>query len=249
MVKLVVILVSMASTVRNINHEVILRRYEPTGDMAQTNHDNWLGGDDLGTRPRISRLSGDITNVLVTHRAAGTLPSELGILSKVTHLNTYLNANAVTGRLPAQVGELAALTSVKLDADSFDGSLPTRLSLLNVAIQNDLLLTGDCLEGATPTQRTSVPACCLPPSLPPVPMALGQVPLLSLLPWRFARRWLSEVMSLAAFGVLNRGCASRCFDNTPPSTSTPAETDPPLHPPSPPRARAGAGPCPSSSCP
>ncbi|CAN7026714.1 unnamed protein product [Brassica rapa subsp. trilocularis] len=73
----------------------------------------------------------------------GSLPSSLGFLSSLRHLN--LRSNRLHGSLPTQLFELQGLQSLVLYGNSFDGSVPDeigRLKLLQTLDLSENLFTG-----------------------------------------------------------------------------------------------------------
>lgn len=53
----------------------------------------------------------------------GSLPSEIGLLTSLLHLN--LSGNAITGAIPTQIGQLTKLTNLDLSFNRFTGDFPT----------------------------------------------------------------------------------------------------------------------------
>ena len=64
-----------------------------------------------------------VTEISLYNGMSGTLPSELGSLSKLQYLN--LNANALSGALPSELGSLSNLQSIYLGGNDLNGTLPT----------------------------------------------------------------------------------------------------------------------------
>ena len=62
----------------------------------------------------------------------GTLPTQIGLLSRLTSLNLYYNS--FSGSLPTEIGQLSRLVLFDLRRNAFTSALPTELSrLISVA--------------------------------------------------------------------------------------------------------------------
>jgi len=75
---------------------------------------------------------------------AGTIPSELGLLSDHMRL-LFFNSNELTGSLPTELGNLKALEKINLQYNQLSGSLPTEigeLKALTIAAMGNNQLTG-----------------------------------------------------------------------------------------------------------
>ena len=82
----------------------------------------------------------------------GTLPAELGDLTALTSL--LLNDNILIGDIPTELGNLTNLTDLYLSTNQFTGTIPTQLGSLTDMI--DLELNDNQLTGAIPTQLGSL---------------------------------------------------------------------------------------------
>ncbi len=92
--------------------------------------DNWLSGQALGEWYGVTTDSqGRVTKmVLDGNRLTGTIPPELGALSKLLTLN--LADNELTGHIPAELGSLSLLTTMDLDHNLLSGPIPPELGNL-----------------------------------------------------------------------------------------------------------------------
>ena len=113
--------------------------------------DAWSGVTILNKRVseltlQHSHSSGDpINNSLSIH---GTLPAELGNLSALTAL--LLDNNILIGDIPTELGNLTNLTDLYLHQNKLTGTIPTVLGSLTDMI--DLQLNDNQLTGTIPTQ-------------------------------------------------------------------------------------------------
>jgi len=82
---------------------------------------------ELGSLTKLTEL------VLYYNQLAGAIPTELGNLTNLTDLR--LSHNQLTGPIPTQLGNLTKLTTLYLDSNQLSGSIPTQLSnLINLRI-------------------------------------------------------------------------------------------------------------------
>jgi hypothetical protein len=84
----------------------------------------------------------------------GSLPSELGMLTKLTLLD--MSNNVVTGVIPTQFGFLRALTTLDLDRNLLRGVIPAQLGDLSVL--SELFLGVNGLTGTIPQKVAALPA-------------------------------------------------------------------------------------------
>ncbi|CAB9507842.1 STYKc [Seminavis robusta] len=74
----------------------------------------------------------------------GSIPTQLGLLTKMTHLG--LAGNHITGTLPSEIGAFSQLDYLTMSMNAFTGTVPTEFaqltSLTRLFLQNTLL-TGD----------------------------------------------------------------------------------------------------------
>jgi Leucine-rich repeat (LRR) protein len=80
----------------------------------------------------------------------GTIPTEIGLLTSLTHLDLDGNIG-ITGTIPTQLGLLTQLTHLDLDQNTLTGTIPTELGLLSSALQV-LELNNNQLWGTIPTE-------------------------------------------------------------------------------------------------
>ena len=112
---------------------------------------NWYGGDPCGVPWRgVTCDGGSVVSLdmAMGNRYSGTLPTQIGLLSRLTSLNLF--DCAFSGTLPTQLGSLTRLTFLDLGYDSFNGVVPTELGSLSLL--TFLHLGRNSFSGALPTE-------------------------------------------------------------------------------------------------
>ena len=89
---------------------------------ASTPIDQWEGVTLAGIPQRVTEL------VLIENGLTGTIPAELGSLSRLRQL--YLYQNRLTGTIPAELGDLGDLQWMSLSANELTGEIPVTLGRL-----------------------------------------------------------------------------------------------------------------------
>ena len=84
---------------------------------------------------------------------AGTIPSEIGAITTLKHIELYKNFD-LKGTIPSEVGSLANLEILHLHQTSLSGSLPTSLGKLTKL--QELFIDDTKLEGAMPREICSL---------------------------------------------------------------------------------------------
>ena len=67
--------------------------------------------------------------IIVTNQIHGTIPSEIGLLHKIRHLD--IGSNQVDGSLPTELGNLNNLRVLALGDNLLTGTLPSELGNLD----------------------------------------------------------------------------------------------------------------------
>ena len=101
----------------------------------------WDGVSLGGTPRRVTRLD------LAGKGLDGTIPSVLGRLSMLTHLNLRSN-DRLTGEIPSELGYLSNLRVLNLHSNSHSGSIP---DLSGMTSLEELYLANNDLTGPVPT--------------------------------------------------------------------------------------------------
>ena len=132
------------------DREVLIALYEATNGAGWTNNTNWLSEKPLETWFGVGTDSnGRITELNVKdNNLSGTIPPELGLLSKLTLLN--LSDNGLTGHIPRQLGRLNNLKEIYLIRNLLSGSIPPELGRLTGL--RTLSLSGNVLTGSIPVE-------------------------------------------------------------------------------------------------
>ena len=102
---------------------------------------NWEGVTVSGKPGRVTRLA------IRESELNGTIPPELGLLSKLTRLD--LHGNRLKGTIPPELGQLSSLEVLHLHNNELSGAIPSELG--NLSRLKDLNLHNNRLEGAIPT--------------------------------------------------------------------------------------------------
>lgn len=128
--------------------------YESAGGDGWRRRDNWLTDAPLGEWYGL-RLDADgwVTAILLPGNGlSGRLPAELGDLARLDVL--YLTGNGLGGPIPAELGKIAGLRSLVLSANRLTGRIPVALEGLS-GLQY-LWLHANRLEGPIPAELGSL---------------------------------------------------------------------------------------------
>ena len=113
-------------------------------DVAIT---KWKGITVRGTPSRVTRLQLQ-SNRTAGNQFSGSIPTELGKLTKLTRLD--LGGNRLTGPIPTELAQLADLTILLLGGNQLTGTIPTELgNLSNLTL---LSLYNNKLDGTIPAE-------------------------------------------------------------------------------------------------
>ena len=139
-----------APTAGSTDRDVLVAFYHATGgDNWRANH-NWLSDAPVGTWYGVTTdESGRVIElVLWFNNLRGTVPPELGNLTALTELR--LNSNQLSGSIPSELGNLTALTSLNLSGNQLSGTIPPELGHLSAL--TSLSLSGNQLSGTVPPE-------------------------------------------------------------------------------------------------
>ncbi len=136
------------------DREILTALYNDTGGAKWTNNTNWLSEEPLGDWHGVTTDDeGRVTALdLSENQLKGTIPVELGSLSKVIELHLW--GNQLTGEIPPALGDLANLTDLFLRGNRLTGCIPAGLQDLE---------NGDLVQ------------LSLPPCWPPGASTIGAV--------------------------------------------------------------------------
>jgi len=116
-----------------------------------TNKTGWLSVTAVTTGGwyGITVTGGRVTSLNVSvNNLIGTLPAEIGNLTALTLL--YLNNNQFSGTIPSEIGNLTALTVLQLYTNQLTGSIPTEIG--NLVLLQNLQLHTNQFSGTIPTE-------------------------------------------------------------------------------------------------
>mmetsp|Transcript_16601 Transcript_16601/g.24340 ORF Transcript_16601/g.24340 Transcript_16601/m.24340 type:complete len:324 (+) Transcript_16601:72-1043(+) len=146
----------------------------PWHDTDVVTVNGWLGEDAAGA---LADKNGRIKKLELQERSlTGFIPTEIGLLTKLTILK--LSYNALTGRIPTEIGELIGLKRLWLNANQLTGSIPTEICGLTAL--REVRLFKNRLTGRVPTeigQLTALTALYVDSNqlTGPIPTELGQL--------------------------------------------------------------------------
>ena len=135
--------------------DALIALFSATNGAQWTENENWLSDEPVDTWHGVSTdVNGRVSHIfLSSNRLIGTVPPELGNLSKLTHLD--LGWNVLTGPIPRELGELTDLYEldlhgINLISENLTGPIPPELgNLSNLAY---LDLSNNDLTGPIPLE-------------------------------------------------------------------------------------------------
>ena len=119
-----------------------------TGTSANQKINNWRGITIASKRVTAINLSNTHRYTRNSDFISGTIPAQIGNLSALTKLD--LGNNRLTGSIPAQLAQLSRLTILRLYLNRLTGTIPTQLGQL--ANLTSIYLNYNQLSGNIPTQ-------------------------------------------------------------------------------------------------
>ncbi|MEP1095807.1 MAG: T9SS type A sorting domain-containing protein [Cyclobacteriaceae bacterium] len=126
--------------------------YNATDGTNWINNTNWLTGP-VSTWFGVTVANDVVIGIdLANNSLAGSLPSEIGDLSKLASLK--LRLNQLIGSIPTEIGELADLTFLDLAGNQLVGTIPVELA--NLMNLRDLNLSFNQLTGIIPVELTGL---------------------------------------------------------------------------------------------
>lgn len=143
--------------VSEITYETLSTLYQATGGGGWAAKTNWMVGDPcLKAWYGLSCMETEeemiITEIdLSENKLAGTLPSELGLLTGITS-NFKMQQNALIESVPTELGMLTGMESYfLLFSTDMTGEVPTELGMMT-AMKKRFYLAANSFEGEIPSE-------------------------------------------------------------------------------------------------
>ena len=137
-------------TVENPDRAALVALYEATGGPNWANNDNWLTEAPLEDWHGVYVGDGRVRTLdLPRNNLAGSLPPELGQLSRLATLNLDFNRR-MDGAIPPELGDLVHLEHLGLQGVGLTGRIPPELGRLSSL--RFLFLAGNDLVGPIPPE-------------------------------------------------------------------------------------------------
>ena len=122
--------------ISSIERNALVALYNSTDGVNWTDNTGWLG--EVGTECSwfgVTCSSGSVTQInLYDNSLSGSIPAELGNLADLTTLNLsnpFLHdGNSLSGSIPSELGNLANLTYLQLSNNSLSGVISSELGSL-----------------------------------------------------------------------------------------------------------------------
>ncbi len=123
--------------------------YNATNGPNWTNNDNWLSTEPVSEWYSVTVSNERVTGLdLHSNQLTGSIPPELGNLSRLTALD--LGVNQLTGTIPLELGNLSSLTEMNFSYNQLTGNIPSELG--NLSSLTGLYLSVNQLTGNIPPE-------------------------------------------------------------------------------------------------
>jgi len=140
---------STVSEIPLLECQALVALYGSTNGTGWANHTNWLENNQPSTWDGVTVTSGNVTELdLYNNNLAGSIPSELALLSSLTSLNLGYNYN-MSGMIPTWLGTMTNLQYLNLFYAGLSGTIPTEIG--NMTNLNYLYLSWNSLSGSIPS--------------------------------------------------------------------------------------------------
>lgn len=127
--------------------------YNSTNGTDWVNNTNWLSNRSVHEWYGVRVDSGRVTFLeLIDNYLTGTLPPEIGNLTKLDTLHLY--NNSLTGEIPKEISKLTSLKFLRLRLNELTGSLPDEIA--NLKNLETLSVSSNFLSGDFPVQVLSL---------------------------------------------------------------------------------------------
>ncbi len=123
--------------------------YAVTNGAGWTNHTGWLATTTPCSWFGVTCTSGHVTTLnLYANLLSGSIPPEIGNLAALTSL--ILPNNKLSGSIPPQIGQMAQLSVIYIANNQLSGPIPAEMG--NLANLKSLVIWGNQLSGSIPTE-------------------------------------------------------------------------------------------------
>ena len=160
------------------DREVLISLYNATDGPNWENNTNWLTNSLLDEwHGVVTGPNGRVIELkLEANRLSGEIPAEIGNLSELTTLTLW--ENTLSGEIPPELGNLSKLHALFLDANQLTGEIPEEIGQLQGL--NEFWLSGNQINGEIPItldKLTNLTRLFLNDNLlsGPIPAELGQL--------------------------------------------------------------------------
>ncbi len=127
--------------------------YDATGGTSWTNQAGWKVNEDACTWYGITCHDGHVIQIdLRNNHLSGPIPADLGGLTGL--LSLRLNNNQISGLIPAELGNLTNLYRLSLYYNQLSGPIPAELGNLNSLLY--LYLNDNQLSGTIPSELANI---------------------------------------------------------------------------------------------
>ena len=176
--------------------DVLVAVYHAAGGANWALDSNWLSDEPIGTWHGVTTdESGSVIELDLTRNLLiGSIPAELGSLSNLKSLR--MSGNNLGGSIPNELGNLTALTNLELHDNNLSGSIPTEVGKLSKLTW--LEISRNNLSGSIPVELSKLTNLTV--------LALSHNELTGPFPW-----WLKELDDLQILKVSGNqftGCVS-----------------------------------------
>jgi len=133
--------------------QVLLEFYDSTNGDSWTNKTGWNTTNTPCSWTGITCSNGYVTRLeLGSNQLSGSMPSNLGNLTKLQRLNLY--NNQLVGTIPTELGSLSSLQFLILGNNQLTGAIPSELG--NLSNLKDITLSSNQLAGTIPSALSNL---------------------------------------------------------------------------------------------
>ena len=142
--------INVTINVVTADRAALVALYNATGGADWTNNTNWLSNEALSEWHRVETdEDGRVTALrLVENALSGAIPAELGNLTNLQVLS--FSKNTLSGEIPTELGDLTNLQLLYLNQNELSGEIPSKLGDLTSLLY--LYLNDNALTGSIPSE-------------------------------------------------------------------------------------------------